>query len=186
VAKFRDALAAFRKDFEAHAEQASAEQKTHFKYRLTLEILDRWDAAGDCEKIWKQLGPKLKISASVFIGQIIFGRTNAEEFATRLQEWPKLEAKVIAREKRLVLDRAPEKLGKIVSLHATFDRARATYSQKIATAPRQDFIIQLSHAIEMRCGAPYDRAVATLTQIAFDEEISTGWVRKTRKQNRTI
>ena len=186
MAKFRDALAAFRKNFEAYAEQASEEQKAHFKYRLTLEILDRWDAAGDCEKIWKMLGPKLKIPPSLFIGQIIFGRTNAEEFAIRLREWPELEAKVVAMEKRHVLNKNPEGLEEIIPLHAGFNRARATYSQKTATAPRQDFIIQLSRAIEMRCGSTHDGAVALLAQIVFNERISAETVRKARKQNRNI
>jgi hypothetical protein len=187
VTKFRDALAAFRKDFEAHAKQASAEQKTHFKYRLTLEILDRWGAAGDCEKIWNVLAPKLNVPASLFIGQIIFARTNAEELAIRLREWPELKAKVAVQEKRHVVSGTPEKgLEEIVLLHAAFNRARATYSQKTATAARQDFIIKLSDAIKMRCGAPHDREVAALTQIAFDEDISAKWVRQTRRQEQII
>jgi hypothetical protein len=125
VAKFRDALAAFRKDFEAHAKQASAEQKTHFKYRLTLEILDRWGAAGDCEKIWNVLAPKLNVPASLFIGQIIFARTNAEELATRLREWPELKAKVAVQEKRHVLSGTPRKGWKKLSCYMPHSMAPA-------------------------------------------------------------
>jgi hypothetical protein len=134
------------------------------------------------------LAPKLKVPASLFIGQIIFARLNAEELAMRLHEWEDMEPKVMALEKRYVISGTPEKLEVVASLHADFKRTRATYSQKTATAARQDFIIKLSEAIRVRCGSPHDREVAALTQIAFgeDKEISIETVRRTRKQHRII
>jgi hypothetical protein len=182
MANFRDALAAFRREFEAR----NADQKAHFNYCLTLEVLDRRHAAGDCENNWERLGPKLEMPAELFIGAVIRSRVYAKQSAAILREWPKLEGKVRAQEKRHLSNNDIEGLEKIVSLHAAFDRARATYSQKTVTAARQDFIIKWSRDIELSCGKPHDREVAALTEIAFDERISTGWVRKTRKQNRTI
>ena len=139
----------------------------------SLEVLDRWHAAGDCENIWERLGPKLEMPAELFIGAVIRSRVYAKQSAAILRVWPKsLKESLQAQEKRHLSNNDIEGLEKMVSLHAAFDRARATYSQKTVTAARQDFItIKWSRDIQLSCGKPHDREVAALTEIAFDERI---------------
>jgi hypothetical protein len=156
ASSFLDELVAFRKVLDGRLAEASEAQTAHWKNRLAYEILDRWEVAGDCEKIWRKLGPKLKCPASVFISQIIFAGYNAQELTLRLKRWPELRAKTEERAKRLLRDHDFEHLADISTLSAGFMRARNSYSREVATAARQAFITDLSAAIIARCGKPFD------------------------------
>jgi hypothetical protein len=184
---FKSELIAFRKsldDLEANRPQDV--QARDWRYTLALEILDRWQAAGDCEKIWKRLRFKLRCTPAEFIYQILASRNKAEEIGQRLAGWPALESKAKAQAGKHVRQNEWGEAAEKTKLAQTVETARSRFSRETKTAARNAFSKELSRVFQERCGQPFDWAVAALVQIAFNgsKTITPDAVRKARK-NRT-
>jgi hypothetical protein len=141
---FESELIAFRKRLDAlEASRPKGVQPGHWKYTLAIEVLDRWQAAGNRDRIWKKLRLKLRCTPAEFIWQILAGRCTAEELARRIEGWPKLESKTQARAIRHIKDKAFGHAAVESALAHVFITARSKLSRKGQTAARQAFVKEL-------------------------------------------
>jgi hypothetical protein len=177
----------FRSEIADYRQRFVAQVCNEPERGIGLQVLERWEAHADRERIWDAIGPKLECSATQFIDLVISRRMLAEELATTIEETPRLKARTS------MLTKKYSKSGTHWHYVADLARGQADYNQMFARMfgrkaqlePRLRFMDGWSDKFEELCGFPFDWVVAALTEIAFDLPVTPDAVRM-RRANRRI
>jgi hypothetical protein len=162
------------------------ELANHWKYRLVMEFLGQWRKHPDVERIWQDISRSLppEIPAGVFIGAVVLERVKLEEVSQLLPELPATIATTKADIKRHIaadqFDIASAKVNALKNLIP----ARSAFSRKSGKAAEGRFMAFLQAFFEEKCGRPFSKHVATLTDIAFGGEHSTDDARDAARRPR--
>jgi hypothetical protein len=125
------------------------------------------------------------LPAAAFIAWIVHLRIQAERLTAVIEEWPDLQQKLLSQAERdwradRIID-ASFKKAAAIGFGADKDRI---LGRKQTAAPQKRFKTMCSEAFNINCGKPLDSVVASLTEIAFDTEVTIDSVRGVRKPTR--
>jgi hypothetical protein len=181
---FRGELAAYRQRLLT----GDRRRDSHWKCRLATEVLDRWGADEDADKVWDEIKTKLPPDdpsmAGQFIATVLFHRIKAEELRQIVKELPAVDAKTRRRSRHFLKQKQDDQMLVEMALLREVHHGRATLLRRqIATAPRIYFSAFLSDTFDALFGQPFDEIVKYLTEVAFNTETSIDAIRGARKSS---
>jgi hypothetical protein len=182
---FKDELATYRQLITPSSDRP--ELAAHWKYRLVIQVLDQWRDHPDVERLWQDVSAKLppEISAGIFIGAVVLERVKMEEVASRLPDVSQTIAGAKADRRRRLKVGQDEAAASEAQLVNELKSARQNFSRKTDGAAEGRFMVFLQAWFEDKCGRPFRKHVATLTDIAFGGENYIDAVRDAaRRQSR--
>jgi hypothetical protein len=177
---FRAELAGYRSDV--------AELPLMWERELLLEVLDRWLAHPDTEKIWGQIQQAARDNGIPptrpvkFIGAVLDYREQLRPVEEIAEKSPQLETDAARQgdhdfKSGRFIEGAIRKRAAARSKEA---RTRVL-GRKPKTAAAKRFAQWCHVMLQTNCGRPFDDATATLTSVAFGIDVDVQWVRDTRK-----
>jgi hypothetical protein len=158
----------------------------HWKYRLVTEVLDRWREHLDVERLWQDVSAKLpaEIPAGIFIGAVVLERVKLEEVALRLPDTPDTITAAKADRRRRLKVGQYDVASSEAQLIDNLKSVRQSFSRKTDGAVEGRFMVFLQAWFENKCGRPFRKHVATLTDIAFGGEHHVDAVRDAMRRQR--
>jgi hypothetical protein len=150
---------------------------------LMVAVLDRWEDHGSVETLWRKItaihpGPP----AQSFIGWLLDTRIMCERLREVVEKSPEVVAKVRAQaEKDWKTGSFEAAAWKRRKAENFVERADQELGRKKGDAPRQRFMRLASEMFIQNCGRPLDDVVASLTDIAFGDPVTTDAVRDARR-----
>jgi hypothetical protein len=158
---------------------------------LVSAVLDRWQEHPDTERIWNDINggsvanKTAPVPALLFIAWLVRTRMEYERLANVIAKTSDVYLAVRQQAERdwkagHVWDAAQKRT--LVEKHAK--DMDAALGRKKTGAPKQHFMRLLRDMFIENCGKPLNEAVAVLTEIAFDDPVTTDAARKARRKIR--
>jgi hypothetical protein len=182
--QFQNALTIYRKAIEQGPDDATR--------ALILGMLDRWADHPQANDAWESLCKASEANSNpmpdpgFFIGSVARTRLDLERLNNRvIEKSPAVQRRWEHQANRAwksgdVLTAAAKRLA---SQGLEQDK-RHLLGREQKTAPRKRFMRMWADTFQHNCGTPLDGVVATLTEVAFDEQTSIDAVRGSRRSTK--
>jgi hypothetical protein len=185
----RAPASSFKNALQAYLQYLVSENKDSSQLRLSLKVIDRWQAHAATETIWNGLKGRLPSealpTAEEFIFLVLQRRLLHEQVKRVNDETPIVERAVRARAEQYWKAKQGKQYELAAIVRSKLDDFREQrerlLGRKKQEAPRKLFMVGWSDKFKELCGDPLDEIVRVLTEIAFGQEVTIDSVRGAKK-----